>query len=159
MAGGEIKNSILSAYSNKAHDGYLGDSVIGEWCNLGAGTTNSNVKNTGGVVELYNYTSTKYLPAGIKCGFIMGDYSRIAINTSINTGSVIGISCNVFGNGLTPKLIPDFSWGFNQLKTYDFEKAIQDINNWMIMKNYSLSNLQIGVLQHLYELMILQRIT
>ena len=158
MAGGEIKNSILSAYSNKAHDGYLGDSVVGEWCNLGAGTTNSNVKNTAGEVELYNYASTKYLPAGIKCGVIMGDYSRVAINSSINTGTVIGISCNVFGNGLTPKFIPDFSWGFNEWKAYDFGKAIQDINNWQRMKNSSLSNEQITVLQHLYEQMVSNRI-
>ena len=154
MAGGEIKNSILSAYSNKAHDGYLGDSIMGEWCNLGAGTTNSNVKNTGGEVDLYNYATQKYLPAGNKCGVIMGDYSRAAINTSINTGTVIGISCNVFGNGLTPKFIPDFSWGFSYWSAYDFDKVIKDINNWKNMKHTVLSEAQIMVLKHLYEEMV-----
>ena len=97
MGGGEIKNSIMIGYSNKAHDGYLGDSVIGEWCNMGAGTSNSNVKNTGGTVNLWNYDANDYLPAGNKCGVIMGDYSRTAINSSINTGTVIGVASNVFG--------------------------------------------------------------
>ena len=148
---GEIKNSIICGYSNKAHDGYLGDSVIGEWCNLGAGTTNSNVKNTGGEVGLYNYSSGKYEAAGNKCGVIMGDYSRTAINTSINTGTVVGLCCNVFGNGLTPKFIPDFSWGFDEWKRYDFTKAIQDIGNWKRMKNSSLNESQIAVLKYLFE--------
>ena len=148
---GEIKNSIICGYSNKAHDGYLGDSVIGEWCNLGAGTTNSNVKNTGGEIGLHNYSSGKYEAAGNKCGVIMGDYSRTAINTSLNTGTVVGLCCNVFGNGLTPKFIPDFSWGFDELKTYDFAKAIQDINNWKSMKNSFLSENEITVLKYLFE--------
>src|SRR5436190_2646087 len=81
VAGGEIKNSVMFGYSNKAHDGYLGDSVIGEWCNLGAGTTNSNVKNTAGEVKVWNNATNEYLPVGIKCGLLMGDYSRAAINT------------------------------------------------------------------------------
>ncbi|HKG68444.1 MAG TPA: putative sugar nucleotidyl transferase, partial [Segetibacter sp.] len=88
IAGGEIKNSVISGYSNKAHDGYLGDSVIGEWCNLGAGTTNSNVKNTGGEIKMWNYYENNFMPSGNKCGVIMGDYSRTSINTSINTGTV-----------------------------------------------------------------------
>ena len=148
---GEIKNSVISGYSNKAHDGYLGDSVIGEWCNLGAGTTNSNVKNTGGEVGLYNYSSRKYEAAGSKCGVIMGDYSRTAINTSINTGTVVGLCCNVFGNGLTPKFIPDFSWGFDEWNTYDFLKAVQDINNWKRMKNLFLNESEITVLKYLFD--------
>lgn len=148
---GEIKNSVVSGYSNKAHDGYLGDSVIGEWCNLGAGTTNSNVKNTGSEVGLYNYSSGRYEAAGNKCGVIMGDYSRTAINTSINTGTVVGLCCNVFGRGLTPKFIPDFSWGFDEWKTYDFAKAIQDIGNWKRMKNTVMNENEIAVLKYLFE--------
>jgi UDP-N-acetylglucosamine diphosphorylase/glucosamine-1-phosphate N-acetyltransferase len=148
--GGEIKNSVMMGYSNKGHDGYLGDSVIGEWCNLGAGTSNSNVKNTGGNVKLWSYSKQDYVPVGMKCGVIMGDYSRTAINTSINTGTVIGMSCNVVGSGLTPKLIRDFSWG-TEGETYDFEKAVKDINNWKEMKNKTLSEPETQVLKHIFE--------
>lgn len=152
MGGGEIKNTIMIGYSNKAHDGYLGDSVIGEWCNLGAGTSNSNVSNTGGDVSLYNYASQCFLPAGNKCGVIMGDYSRTAINTSINTGSVIGVCCNVFGNGLLPSFIPDFTWGSIAGNTYDFDKAIIHIDNWQKMKNKAITSLETQVLKHIFEL-------
>lgn len=151
-AGGEIKNSIITGYSNKAHDGYLGDSVIGDWCNLGAGTSNSNVKNTGGTVTMWNYNSKEFLPVANKCGVIMGDYSRTAINSSINTGSVIGVSCNVFGAGLLPKLVPDFTWGSTSDSRYEFEKAIKDISNWKNMKNKTLNDQERQVLKHIFEL-------
>ena len=95
VVAGEIKNSVLFGYSNKAHDGYLGDSVVGEWCNIGAGTTNSNLKNNASTVRVW--TPRGELNAGVKCGVMMGDYSRTAINTSINTGTVIGVSCHVAG--------------------------------------------------------------
>jgi UDP-N-acetylglucosamine diphosphorylase/glucosamine-1-phosphate N-acetyltransferase len=152
MGGGEIKNSILSGYSNKAHNGYLGDSVIGEWCNLGAGTSNSNLKNTGGTVQVWNYTTQDYVPAGNKCGVIMGDYSRTAINTSINTGSVIGVCSNVFGLGLLPKFIPDFGWGSDPEGRYELEKAIADIANWKKMKNKTIGQQETQVLKHIFEL-------
>lgn len=151
VGGGEIKNSIISDFSNKAHDGYLGDSVIGEWCNLGAGTSNSNVKNTGGDVKAYNHHSGKYEQAGMKCGVIMGDYSRTAINSSINTGSVIGVCCNVFGEGLLPKLIHDFTWGTKGLTKYEFEKALTDISNWKKMKGKELSKAETSMLKHIFE--------
>jgi UDP-N-acetylglucosamine diphosphorylase/glucosamine-1-phosphate N-acetyltransferase len=150
-AGGEIKNSVMSGYSNKAHDGYLGDSVIGEWCNLGAGTSNSNLKNTGGEINTWSYYENKYLPSGNKCGVIMGDYSRTYINTSINTGTVIGICCNVFEDGLTPKFIPDFTWGEKEQKKYAFEKAVKDIANWKKMKNKTISEPETKVLKHIFE--------
>lgn len=153
VAGGEIKNSIISDCSNKAHDGYLGDSVIGEWCNLGAGTTNSNVKNTGGEVKLWNHHSESFEIAGQKCGVIMGDYSRTAINSSINTGAVIGVCCNVFGEGLLPKLIHDFTWGTKGLSKYEFEKALQDIDNWKKMKQKSLTNEEVSMLKYIFEQM------
>ncbi len=92
---GEIKNTVMMAYSNKAHDGYLGDSVVGEWCNFGAGSTNSNLKNTAGEIKIWDFASKEYVPVGNKCGVIMGDYSRVAVNSAINTGSMIGVSCNV----------------------------------------------------------------
>ncbi len=149
--GGEIKNSIMIGYSNKAHDGYLGDSVIGEWCNMGAGTSNSNVKNSGGQVNVWNYHAQKYLTAGIKCGLVMGDYSRTAINSSINTGTVIGICCNVFGEGLTPKVIPDFTWGTKGLTRYEFDKALKDIANWKKMKNKTITEEETQVLKHIFD--------
>jgi UDP-N-acetylglucosamine diphosphorylase/glucosamine-1-phosphate N-acetyltransferase len=131
IAGGEIKNSIICDNSNKAHDGYLGDSMIGEWCNLGAGTNNSNIKNNAGAVTLWNQASQRFEDAGMKCGVMMGDYTRVAINSSINTGSVFGVCCNVFGEGLLPKMIQNFSWGKEK---YRFEKAIQHIDNWKKLK-------------------------
>lgn len=145
IGGGEIKNSIISGYSNKAHDGYMGDSVIGEWCNWGAGTSNSNVKNTAGTVKVWSEADKDYIAAGNKCGVIMGDYSRTAINSSINTGSVIGVSCNVFGEGLLPNIIPDFSWGCEGVK-YKMDKALVDIDNWKQLKQQSLSDIEKQIL-------------
>lgn len=149
VAGGEIKNSVLFGYSNKAHDGYLGDSVIGEWCNLGAGTTNSNLKNNAGDVSIW--TQNGQVGAGKKCGVLMGDYSRTAINTAINTGTVIGVGCNVFGSGLTPKYIPDFSWGSEGVKRYEFEKIIQDIDNWKKLKNCRITEREKTILKYIYQ--------
>ena len=151
-AGGEIKNSIISGFSNKAHDGYLGDSVIGEWCNLGAGTSNSNLKNTATTVKLWNYDENNFIPVDIKCGVIMGDYSRTAINSSINTGSVIGVCCNVFGEGLLPKHIPDFTWGSTPDKRYLFDKCMRDITNWKKLKDKSVSEQETQVLKHIFDL-------
>lgn len=149
IAGGEIKNSVLFGYSNKAHDGYLGDSVIGEWCNMGAGTTNSNLKNNAGEVKVW--TPKGLVSAGMKCGVMMGDYSRTAINTSINTGTVIGVCCNVFGNGLTPKYIPNFSWGSEGVKRYEFEKALQDIEGWKKLKTQSVTENEKSILKYIFN--------
>ncbi|MFN8245041.1 MAG: putative sugar nucleotidyl transferase [Ferruginibacter sp.] len=146
-AGGEIKNSVFQSYSNKAHDGYLGDSVIGSWCNLGAGTSNSNVKNTGGMVKYVTGNEHDVVPAGQKAGLIMGDYSRAAINTSFNTGTIVGVCCNIFGSRQPAKFIPSFSWGDER---YDIEKAIQDIDNWKKMKSQSLSDDEKKLLYELY---------
>jgi UDP-N-acetylglucosamine diphosphorylase/glucosamine-1-phosphate N-acetyltransferase len=140
VVGGEIKNSVIFGYSNKAHDGYLGDSVIGEWCNLGAGTSNSNLKNNAGEVKIYNNISKELVPSGLmKCGLMMGDYSRAAINTSFNTGTIVGVSANIFGEGLIPKFIPSFTWGTKSYDKYEFDKALNDIENWKKLKNASLS--------------------
>jgi UDP-N-acetylglucosamine diphosphorylase / glucose-1-phosphate thymidylyltransferase / UDP-N-acetylgalactosamine diphosphorylase / glucosamine-1-phosphate N-acetyltransferase / galactosamine-1-phosphate N-acetyltransferase len=149
VAGGEIKNSVIFGYSNKAHDGYLGDSVIGEWCNLGAGTTNSNLKNNAGNVRLW--TPAGQINAGIKCGLMMGDYSRAAINTSFNTGSVTGVSSNVFGAGLTPKYIPNFAWGSDGVERYKFDKALIDIQNWKSLKGHVISENEKSILKYIFE--------
>ena len=148
IAGGEIKNSILFGYSNKAHDGYLGDSVVGEWCNLGAGTTNSNLKNTASEVMCWNNSTREYTGVGLKAGLMMGDYSRAAINTSFNTGTVVGVCCNIFGEGFPPKLVNNFTWG---TKRYDFEKAIQDIDNWKKFKGKNITANEIEILKNLYN--------
>jgi UDP-N-acetylglucosamine diphosphorylase / glucose-1-phosphate thymidylyltransferase / UDP-N-acetylgalactosamine diphosphorylase / glucosamine-1-phosphate N-acetyltransferase / galactosamine-1-phosphate N-acetyltransferase len=148
MGGGEIKNSVLFGYSNKAHDGYLGDSVLGEWCNLGAGTSNSNIKNTAGVVKLWDNQTNSYLTVGLKAGLVMGDYSRTAINTSFNTGTVVGICCNVFGEGFPPKFISDFTWGKER---YTFAKILEDINNWKQLKKQSITEKEINILKKLYN--------
>lgn len=149
VVGGEIKNSVLFGYSNKAHDGYLGDSVVGEWCNMGAGTTNSNLKNNASEVKIW--TPQGQLNAGLKCGVMMGDYSRTAINTAINTGTVIGVCSNVFGAGLTPKYIPNFSWGSDGVTRYGFEKALTDIEGWKKLKGETVSDEEKTVLQYIYE--------
>ncbi|HEY2650123.1 MAG TPA: putative sugar nucleotidyl transferase [Puia sp.] len=150
VIGGEIKNSVIFGYSNKAHDGYLGDSVIGEWCNLGAGSTNSNMKNSGGAVRLWNPIKKTSFSAGLKCGLMMGDYTRSAINTSFNTGTVVGPASHVFGNGATPSYLPSFSWGFKN-ERYDFEKALQHISKWKKLKGHILSEEEIKKLKNIFD--------
>jgi UDP-N-acetylglucosamine diphosphorylase / glucose-1-phosphate thymidylyltransferase / UDP-N-acetylgalactosamine diphosphorylase / glucosamine-1-phosphate N-acetyltransferase / galactosamine-1-phosphate N-acetyltransferase len=148
IVGGEVKNSIIMDNSNKAHFGYLGDSIIGEWCNLGAGTSNSNIKNNASTVTIT--LPTHKINAGNKMGCIMGNYSKTAIHTAINTGSVIGINCNVFCTGLTPKNIPHFSWGTEGEK-YIFDKAVIEIEKWMAFKNATIKTDTIKKLKNIYN--------
>jgi len=153
LVGGEVKNSVFFGYSNKGHEGYLGDSVLGEWCNLGAGTTCSNIRNNASTVKVWDMKNKTFAEAGLKCGLLMGDYSRSSINSSFNTGTVVGVSANIFQPGtLLPKFIPSFSWGATTEIKYTFDKAIADINNWMNFKNHSLSEDQIKTLQHIFSL-------
>ena len=148
VAGGEIKNSVIMGFSNKGHEGYLGDSVIGEWCNIGAGTSSSNLKNTGSQINAGGERSMLGFP-GIKCGLIMGDYTRCAINSSFNTATIVGLGSNIFGIGFPPNFIPDFTWGFTG--KYEFEKALEHISNWKKLKNHSLSTNEVKILEHLYK--------
>lgn len=151
-AGGEIKNSVIFGFSNKAHDGYLGDAVIGEWCNLGAGTSCSNVKNNAGTVKVWNEQEQRFLEAGKKCGVMMGDYSRTGINTMINTGTVAGISCNIADAGFPPKYIPSFSWiSTGKTEKYRLEKVMDDADAWMQMKGMKLDKTTKDVLRALFE--------
>ena len=151
LAGGEIKNSILMGYSNKAHDGYLGDSVIGEWCNLGAGTSNSNLKNNCGEVTYWVHGDKREISAGNKGGLLMGDYSKAAINTSFNTGTVVGICSNVFAQGLTPKYIPHFSWGCDGITRYRLSNALEDIARWKQLKGMEITEKEKRVLTDVYK--------
>jgi UDP-N-acetylglucosamine diphosphorylase / glucose-1-phosphate thymidylyltransferase / UDP-N-acetylgalactosamine diphosphorylase / glucosamine-1-phosphate N-acetyltransferase / galactosamine-1-phosphate N-acetyltransferase len=151
VLGGEIRNSVLQGYSNKAHEGYLGHSVIGEWCNLGAGTSNSNLKNTAGEICMNDFEKKNQEMVGNKCGVIMGDYTRTAINSSINTGSIFGVCCNVFGEYLLPKSLPNFSWGVTERPNYDLQKAIRDIRNWKELKEKTLSPAEEKMIAYIFE--------
>jgi hypothetical protein len=151
VVAGEVKNSVIFGYSNKAHHGYLGDSVIGRWCNLGAGSSNSNLQNNAREVRVWNEPKKEFIPAGQKCGVFIGDYSRSAINTSFNTGTVTAVCCNIFGPGLTPEYIPSFSWGFSNTTSYAIEKALEDIDNWKKLKNERITDTEIRTLNHIFE--------
>jgi UDP-N-acetylglucosamine diphosphorylase/glucosamine-1-phosphate N-acetyltransferase len=150
IIGGEVKNSILFGYSNKAHHGYLGDSVIGEWCNLGAGTSNSNVKNTAGKISVWDESSNANRYVGNKMGVCMGDYVKTAINTSITTGATIGVGANVFCAGLTPNFIPHFCWGIDNA-TYQIDKLIEDTANWKAFKNEAFSDMEKQLIRVIFE--------
>ena len=148
VAGGEIKNSILMDYSNKAHDGYLGDSIIGEWCNMGAGSSNSNLKNNAEPVKYWSVADSSYISAGLKGGLVMGDHSRCAVNTSFNTATLTGVSCNIFNSGFPPKYLENFSWGDQK---YEEENMIRDIQNWMKLKDQVLTEETILQLKKIYK--------
>ena len=151
LVGGEIKNSVLFGYTNKSHDGYLGDSVIGEWCNMGAGTSNSNIKNNCSDVKYWVDADKMEIVAGAKGGLLMGDYSRSAINTSFNTGTVVGVSCNIFAKGLTPKKVPNFSWGCDGIERYRLDKALEDIGRWKALKGLSVTPYEKRILTDIYN--------
>lgn len=148
--GGEIKNVMFLDYSNKAHDGYLGDAVIGEWCNVGAGASCSNIKNTAGEVKIWNQPLHQWISAGNKCGVMLGDYTKVAINSSLTTGMVSGICSNILTTGLSAKYIADFTWNIHTGEKYVIEKAIRDIENWMQLKSKSFTEADRNILQHLY---------
>lgn len=153
--GGEVGNSIFHAFSNKAHDGFLGNSYIGEWCNLGANTNNSNLKNDYSEVKLYNYHTKSIDSTGeLFCGTFMGDYTKAGISTMFNTGTVVGVSCNVFGAGFQAKFIPSFSWGGppDGYQEYRFEKAVQVINATLARRDQSLSEIDLAILKMIIEM-------
>ncbi len=132
--GGEVNNAVIWGNSNKGHDGYLGNAVIGEWCNLGANVNNSNLKNDYSTVKLHSYTTNQLEDTGRQfCGLVMGDFTKAGISTMFNTGTVVGVSCNVFGGGFQPKHIPSFSWGGGAegFVPYRFEKAVRVIQETM----------------------------
>jgi UDP-N-acetylglucosamine diphosphorylase/glucosamine-1-phosphate N-acetyltransferase len=150
IVGGEVKNSILFGNSNKAHHGYLGDSVIGEWCNLGAGTSNSNVKNTAAKISVWDEAANAKRYVGNKMGVCIGDYVKTAINTSITTGATIGVGANVFCAGLTPNIVPHFSWGIDK-STYQIDKLIEDTANWKAFKNEPFTDIEKQMIRAIFE--------
>lgn len=148
--GGEVSNSVIQGFSNKGHDGFLGNSVIGEWCNLGADTNNSNLKNNYGEVNLWSYKSKKLAPTGLQfCGLIMGDHSKCGINTMFNTGTVVGVSANIFGGGFQQKFIPSFSWG--EESVFELEKALDVAQKVMERRTISLLAEDKAILTAIFE--------
>lgn len=151
--GGEISNVMIQGYSNKGHDGFLGNSVLGEWCNLGADTNNSNLKNNYGQVNLYNYASQSMEATGLQfCGLIMGDHSKCGINTMFNTGTVVGVSANIFGEGFPPNFIPSFTWGGkNELIEYRFDKAAETAERMMARRNVPFDAVERSLLRKVFD--------
>lgn len=153
-AGGEINNSVIFGYSNKAHDGFLGNSVIGEWCNLGADTNNSNLKNNYTEVRVWDYVSESFLPTGLQfCGLMMGDHSKCGINTMFNTGTVVGVSANIFGAGFPRNFIPSYSWGGSgKMIEYDPAKAIEVAQTVMARRGFELTENDKLILKEIFQL-------
>ncbi len=152
--GGEVNNSVLFGYSNKGHEGFLGNSVIGEWCNLGADTNTSNLKNNYAEVKLWNYETGRFAKTGLQfCGLMMGDHSKCGINTMFNTGTVIGVSANVFGSGYPRNFISSFSWGGSSgFTTYQLRKVFEVAEVVMKRRNIDFSEQEKEILEHVFEL-------
>lgn len=152
-AGGEINNSVLYKNSNKGHDGYLGNSVLGEWCNLGADTNNSNLKNNYAEVRIWNYNTENFARTGLQfCGLMMGDHSKCGINTMFNTGTVVGVSANIFGSGFPRNFIPSFSWGGSAgTSTYKMEKACETAELVMKRRGVELTEDDRKILQNVFD--------
>lgn len=152
--GGEVNNSVIFGFSNKAHDGFLGNSVIGEWCNLGADTNNSNLKNNYGNVKLFNYLHNKPVDTGLQfCGLMMGDHSKSGINTMFNTGTVIGVGANVFGGGFPATHIPSFSWGGAEgFETYRQEKLFETAEKVFERRALKFDSGEKEILNHVFKI-------
>ncbi len=151
--GGEINNAVIQGNSNKAHDGFLGNAVIGEWCNLGADTNNSNLKNNYSEVKIWNYPLNRFTKTGMQfCGLIMGDHSKCGINTMFNTGTVVGVSANIFGPGFPRNFIPSFSWGGAAgMITYNLDKALETASLVMERRGRELTKEDQEILQWIFE--------
>jgi UDP-N-acetylglucosamine diphosphorylase/glucosamine-1-phosphate N-acetyltransferase len=151
--GGEISNSVIFGYSNKAHDGFMGNSVIGEWCNLGADTNTSNLKNNYGTVQIYSYKNKGQINTGKQfCGLVMGDHSKAGINTMFNTGTVVGVGSNIFGAGFPDKFIPSFSWGGAQgLETFRLDKAYEVAEKAMARRKMPLTEEDRNILAFIFK--------
>lgn len=151
--GGEVNNSVLFGYSNKGHDGFLGNSVLGEWCNLGADTNNSNLKNNYAEVRLWDYETERFAKTGLQfCGLMMGDHSKCGINTMFNTGTVVGVSSNIFGSGFPRNFVPSFSWGgSNGFTSYMTSKAFEVAKVVMARRDVEFTDQDVDILTHVFE--------
>lgn len=158
--GGEVNNSVIFGYSNKAHDGFLGNSVIAEWCNIGADSNNSNLKNNYAEVKLWSYPQKKMAGTGLTfCGLIMADHSKCGINTMFNTGTVVGVNANIFGAGFPANHIPSFSWGgASGLTTYKKEQAFDVAKRVFERRGMIFNEIEAGILTHIFELTEIDRV-
>ncbi|SDH26519.1 GlmU family protein [Winogradskyella thalassocola] len=151
--GGEVSNSVIFGFSNKGHDGFLGNSVIGEWCNLGADTNTSNLKNNYAEVRLWDYQTEGFARTGLQfCGLMMGDHSKCGINTMFNTGTVVGVSANIFGSGFPRNFVPSFSWGGSKgFVTYKTDKAFEVAEVVMGRRKEEFTEIDKAILNHIFE--------
>ncbi|HDO27151.1 MAG TPA: glucose-1-phosphate thymidylyltransferase [Bacteroidetes bacterium] len=151
--GGEVNNTVFFGFSNKAHDGFLGNAVIGEWCNIGADTNNSNLKNTYDFVRMWSYSEKTFVQTNLQfCGMIMGDHSKTGINTMFNTGTVVGVSCNLYGPGFQRNFIPSFSWGSPlKMTSYKLAKVFDVATAVMKRRNIEFDAVEKEILTHLYN--------
>lgn len=152
--GGEVSNSVILGYTNKGHEGFLGNSVLGEWCNIGADTNNSNLKNNYADIKLWNYKKGGFINTGLQfCGLIMGDHSKCGINTMFNTGTVVGVSSNIFGTGFPRQFVPDFSWGGSAgFTTYQLDKVFETAEKVMERRHVIFDDNDKDILRHIYDL-------
>lgn len=152
--GGEVNNSVIFGYSSKAHDGFLGNSVIGEWCNLGADTNNSNLKNNYAEVKLWDYDTGRFAKTGLQfCGLMMGDHSKSGINTMFNTGTVVGVSANIYGGNFPRNFIPSFSWGGSAgFTTFLMDKVDEVARVVMKRRNVEYNEVEKKILHHVFEI-------
>ncbi|WP_396142291.1 GlmU family protein [Flavobacterium sp.] len=153
VIGGEVNNSVFFGYSNKGHDGFLGNSVLGEWCNIGADSNNSNLKNNYEEVRLWSYETEGFAKTGLQfCGLMMGDHSKCGINTMFNTGTVVGVSANIFGSGFPRNFVPSYSWGGAAgFSTYITAKAFQTAKIVMARRNVEFTDQDAAILTHIFE--------
>ncbi|BDD08185.1 glucose-1-phosphate thymidylyltransferase [Fulvitalea axinellae] len=151
--GGEVSNCVIFGYSSKAHDGFLGNSVLGEWCNLGADTNNSNLKNNYANVKMWNYGKETFVDSGLQfCGLVMGDHAKAGINTMFNTGTVVGVSANIFGAGFPRNFVPSFSWGgHGGYSTYKLDKMLEVARMVMARRNKELTPAMAEMLKHVFQ--------
>jgi UDP-N-acetylglucosamine diphosphorylase/glucosamine-1-phosphate N-acetyltransferase len=151
--GGEVNNCVIHSNSNKGHDGFLGNSVLGEWCNVGADTNNSNLKNNFAEVKVWNYPKERFIKTGLQfCGLIMGDHSKCGINTMFNTGTVVGVSANIFGSGFPRNFIPSFSWGgASGMSTYKMDKVVETAGLVMERRGHELTDVDLSILHWVYD--------
>ena len=152
--GGEVNNIVIFGYSNKGHEGFIGNSVIGEWCNLGADTNSSNLKNNYANVKLWNYRLSRFVDTGLQfCGLIMGDHSKSAINTQFNTGTVVGVAANIFKTGFPPNLVKSFSWGgMNGDESYRLDKVFEVMEKVMQRRKVDLTDVDKSIISHIYDI-------
>ena len=157
--GGEVNNSVIFGYSNKGHDGFLGNSVLGEWCNLGADTNVSNLKNNYAEIKLWNFEKMGFKSTGLQfCGMMMGDHSKSGINTMFNTATVVGVSANIYGGGFPRNFIPSYAWGGSEKwMVYRFDKAMEVAEKVMERRNVELDEVERAILKHVFEETVAQR--